>query len=114
MSRRRINKLEQQGYTFTGIFERSCRRDIVKERAAELRKAGNKAVMVNVAGGTSVYWIESEQNKLLRDIKAMEMTVRFTSTKIEDLKKELAEAETKYSESIATLQQLRQKKADFA
>jgi len=106
MNRGRVHQLQQQGYTFTGIFERSYNRDKAKAKAAELRKAGNKAVMVDVKGGTSVYWIESEKNQRFRKISEMTKSLRQTSRHIEDLKKELAEAETKYATNLETLQQL--------
>lgn len=65
-----IRQLESEGYTFQGCY--SWNQTEVKERAAELRKQGNKARVVyepgsklsrgHRGGGYSVYWKESEAN----------------------------------------------------
>lgn len=70
---------EQDGYIFHGAF--SHNKEEVKSRAAELRKMGNKAIVVNVPPskysrgyhgmGYSIYWIENEANKTACQIKLL-------------------------------------------
>jgi archaeosine-15-forming tRNA-guanine transglycosylase len=65
------SQARQQGYDFTGHYDTD--RGKMTQRAAELRREGNKAVVVSVprnplsrgthATGYSVYWIESDVNR---------------------------------------------------
>jgi hypothetical protein len=68
-------KAHQMGYNFHGAY--SHNKEEMKQRALELRKQGNKALVVNEPPnplsrghhgmGYSVYWIESEENIRLRN-----------------------------------------------
>ena len=87
----------RRGYQFQGCYERSWNRDRIKLRAAQLRKEGNKAVMVNTrCGGCSVYWIESQENKNRRNMmeglqhqKLLQIKIKETEDKLISLQSEL-------------------------
>jgi hypothetical protein len=48
-------KAYQDGYGFTGVWERSYNRDEAKRRAAEFRAEGFLARLVDTDGGVAVY-----------------------------------------------------------
>ena len=86
-----VRQAEAKGYRFTGIYDRSWNREIVKQRAKELRQAGNKAVMVDKGHGISVYWIESETNAKIRRDKEAQVQMNIRLRQIARLEQELAE-----------------------
>jgi hypothetical protein len=65
---------EQAGYSFHGAYDHN--KEKIKERAAQLRKEGNKAIVITEkpdrlsrghrGDGYSVYWIESDANVAAR------------------------------------------------
>lgn len=72
------------GYRHHGAFGRN--KEDIKARAKELRSLGNKAIVVNITAppysrghhgmGYGIYWIESEENKRIRelgDLRRMEV-----------------------------------------
>jgi hypothetical protein len=70
------NEARKNGYVFQGTYAFEREKEKVLNKAAELRRAGNKAVTVleppdrysnNRRTGYSVYWIESEANKTKRE-----------------------------------------------
>lgn len=75
-----------QGYEYHGAYERYGGLEKIKERAKELRKQGNKAMVVYVpdskysrgggGGGHAIYWIESEANKAVRKAEAKAQRLR--------------------------------------
>lgn len=96
-------KLEEKGYRFSGHY--SWGKEEAQKRAEELRKEGNKARVVwtptrvvwtpsskysrsSSGGGWSVYWIESEFNKKVRERRSQE-------ARLYDLKKEREELQRK-------------------
>jgi len=99
-----IRKLEEKGYTFTGVYNFDKRETV--RRAAEIKAAGNKVRVVyspgskysrsGRGGGWSAYWIESEANKAIRLEKARESRLWL-------LRRNLEEAETKVAEIKAEI-----------
>lgn len=96
---------ESRGYVFTGWY--SHNKEEISDRVKELRKEGNKAVIVTIprnplsrswhGTGWSAYWIESEKNKVIREAAAKERTkIRLLKNKeelllaIANIDKELA------------------------
>jgi len=65
-----VRQAQQKGYHFHGAYSND--KEEMKQRAAELRTQGNKAVVADTPSsslsrgfhgmGYSVYWIESEEN----------------------------------------------------
>ena len=88
----------EAGYSFTGIWERTWKKEIVKEKAKALRKQGNKAIMVNDEGGYSVYWIESPENIAIREAKFKTGRILFTQNEITRKLQELEELKLKLEE----------------
>jgi hypothetical protein len=85
---------QQKGYVFTGAYSHD--KEEMKERAAKERAKGNKAMVVDEPPskysrgsrgmGYSVYFIESETNKLLRETKAKAIKIYQVKTKLEELR----------------------------
>jgi hypothetical protein len=52
-----VNKRQalSEGLSFTGTYEKTHKKELVKTEAARIRKLGFKAVIVEVDGGVSVY-----------------------------------------------------------
>lgn len=48
-------KARNDGYDFTGVWERSCNREKAKQRAVEFRAEGFLARLVDADGGVAVY-----------------------------------------------------------
>ena len=86
-----VQQAEAKGYRFTGIYDWSWNRESVKEKAKELRQAGNKAIMVEKNNGISVYWIESEANAKIRRDKEAQVQMDLRLQQIARLEQELAE-----------------------
>lgn len=87
-----------RGYEFHGAY--SWNHDEIKKRAVEIRKQGNKAMIVyspgskysrGGGGGYSVYWIESEANKAARAAARKEQYLKGLYYKREQLLKEVSE-----------------------
>lgn len=102
-------QLEEKGYEFHGAY--SWNKEEMKKRAAELRKAGHKAVVAyepgsklsrsGSGGGWSVYWIESEAS-----IKARE--AQHVKNQIDRLFKERLACEARIAEIDKELKKLHQ------
>jgi phage shock protein A len=93
----------KKGYSYTGIWERSWEKDKVKARAKELRDAGNKAVMIPRGTGISVYWIESDANRAVRELEQAEREVTYRKNNLEHAKtvvKECQEALAKWEKRV--------------
>ena len=88
----------EAGYSFTGIWERSWKKDIVKEKAKELRKQGNKAIMVSEEGGYSVYWIESPVIKAAKEEKERVCIIIFIQREIDNKLREIEELKIRMKE----------------
>ena len=83
---------QQQGLTFTGIWERNINRNKAKERALEIRRKYKcRAVLVNEDGGVSVY-VDKKYNDI-QHIERLEAKIRFIPNKKEALLKQLIELE---------------------
>jgi hypothetical protein len=71
-----VREAVKKGYSYYGYWGRSWEHDKVKAKAAELRKAGNKAIMVCENGGTNIYWIESLENARVRRIESLNSRIK--------------------------------------
>ena len=84
----------QKGYCFTGAYSHD--KEEMKERAKAERAKGNKAVVVNEPPskysrgsrgmGYSVYFIESETNKMLREAQTKAIKIHQLKTKLQEAK----------------------------
>ncbi len=81
-----------EGYTFQGCWVRSWKKEEAKDRAKQLRKEGNKAVVISDQGGFGVYWIESEANKQAKRELAKHNAIIAAQKKVERLTAELETA----------------------
>lgn len=105
----------EKGYHFQGSF--SHFKDEMKTKVAELRQAGNKAIVVNTPPskysrghhgmGFSVYWIESAENRAnryeadrLRKTEALLNEWQKLSVRIDEIKKELSNLEKPVVEPV--------------
>jgi hypothetical protein len=105
---------EERGYTYHGAY--SWNQEEMKKRAAELRKEGNKAMVVyspasplsrsSSGGGYSVYWIESEENRRARHLKEANGLAWRAQSKISRLINELAEANKELEAAQARVKEL--------
>jgi hypothetical protein len=86
-----VRQAELAGYRFTGIYDWTWNREKVKQRAKELRQAGNRAIMVERNNGISVYWIESEANAKTRRDKEAQIQMNMRLRQIAKMEQELAE-----------------------
>lgn len=94
------------GYQHHGAY--STDKEVVKERAAQLRAAGNKAVVVTIppnkysrgsrSTGYSVYWIESEANKRARQEENRQKEIAQQERTKEELLRQLAAVEQRLTE----------------
>jgi len=83
---------QKKGYVFTGAY--SHNKEEMKEQAAQERAKGNRAMVVDAPTskysrgfremGYSVYFIESETNKMLRETEAKAIKIHQIKTKSEE------------------------------
>lgn len=95
-----------KGYQFTGIYE--WNHELVKKRAAQLRKEGHKAVTIyspgskysrsGRGGGWSVYWIESEASKELKAFNYRVMEIKMLGIEREKAVERIAIIDAKLKE----------------
>jgi hypothetical protein len=101
----------KKGYTFSGIWDSSFRKDDVKARAKELREKGNKAIMIPRNNGISVFWKESPANKAARELQQAEANVRWASHEVEEAMELLNKRSAKLAEAEKLLELARAKVA---
>ena len=87
------NKAAQEGLRFTGSYERSYKKDLIKARALEIRKLGFRAVVVDADGGYSVY--ADEYYFLDRQLTELEARVSYHDDRVARIQ---AEYETKMAQ----------------
>lgn len=96
----------KQGYQFTGIYESAWKKDIVKQRAAEIRKQGFKACMVTTDRGYSVYaehkYFVAENLKYNKDVLSrIDLERERAKKEYEQALREIDEKEARLLKSIA-------------
>lgn len=92
-----------KGYAFTGYF--GWDKEEMKVRAAQLRKDGNKALVVTEPGsrrtGYSVFWIQSEAGKVAEAQAALTAKIANLKAEKAQLKVRIAEINTQLIEEGA-------------
>jgi hypothetical protein len=90
---------KQNGYHHHGAYSRD--KEEMKQRAAQLRSEGNKAVVCTIphnplsrgggGNGYSIYWIESDANKATREAEQRAKNLRYKIAERDELLAKLAE-----------------------
>lgn len=91
------------GFTRTGHYSRN--KDKMKEKAAQIRKQGNKAVVATlpdsplsrgiVGRGYGVFWIESSENAATREAEMKQSRLRNLEVSKQQLLEKIAEIDAK-------------------